>query len=77
MNIELEPALAAAGARVSAWDETGTIADAIEADRHPFFIGLQAHPELRSQLRSPHPVLRAFVLALRTMVEFREPVSLH
>lgn len=73
LNIALEHALATAGCRISAWDETGTIADAIEADRHPFFIGLQGHPELRSRPGSPHPVLLAFVLALRPAVDRGPP----
>ena len=77
LNVALEPALVAAGARVSAWDRTGTVADAIEVDRHPFFMGLQGHPELRSRPRLPHPVLVAFVMSLRTTVDVEVPAALH
>ena len=65
LNAGLKHAFAAAGARVSAWDETGTVADAIEVDRHPFFIGLQGHPELQSAPGAPHPLLSWFVKAAR------------
>ena len=77
LNVDLQPALAAVGARVAAWDETGTVADAVEVDPHPFFIGLQSHPELRSHPQLPHPVLLAFVLTLRKAVRFRAPTCPH
>ncbi|WP_268760621.1 hypothetical protein [Caballeronia cordobensis] len=32
-----------------AHDESGSIADAIEADKHPFFAGIQGHHELSSR----------------------------
>jgi CTP synthase len=30
---------------------------------HPFFMGTQFHPELKSRPLSPHPVLKAFMKA--------------
>ena len=33
------------------------------ADVHPFFVGTQAHPELRSRPTRPHPLFAAFVKA--------------
>ncbi|AQH02673.1 hypothetical protein A9R05_27495 [Burkholderia sp. KK1] len=36
-----------------AHDESGSIADAIEADKHPFFAGIQGHHELSSRNGSP------------------------
>jgi CTP synthase len=32
-------------------------------DVHPFFVGTQAHPELKSRPTRPHPLFRAFVRA--------------
>jgi CTP synthase len=32
-------------------------------DVHPFFVGTQAHPELKSRPTRPHPLFRAFVAA--------------
>lgn len=34
-----------------------------ELSDHPWFVGVQFHPELRSRPRNPHPVFRAFVRA--------------
>lgn len=37
--------------------------EAVELPGHPFFIGLQSHPELRSRLLRPSPPFRSFVSA--------------
>jgi CTP synthase len=63
LNPELETALSTMGVAVSARDESGRIADAIEAADHPFFAGMQGHPELSSQEGEPHPLLMAFLRA--------------
>jgi CTP synthase len=63
LNTDLVPALNAAGLVISACDETGEIADAIELPEHPFYMGMQGHPELSSRRGHPHPLLRAFVTA--------------
>ncbi|MEK6345854.1 MAG: gamma-glutamyl-gamma-aminobutyrate hydrolase family protein [Burkholderia sp.] len=62
---ELDGALAAAGVAIVARDESGRIADAIEASDHPFFIGMQGHPELDSAPGQAHPLLCAFFEAVR------------
>ncbi|MCY0386164.1 gamma-glutamyl-gamma-aminobutyrate hydrolase family protein [Robbsia sp. Bb-Pol-6] len=64
-NAALHPALTAAGLNVVARDDSGQIVDAIEARDHPFFIGMQGHPEQSSTRHRPHPLLRAFVDAAR------------
>jgi CTP synthase len=41
----------------------------LPADMHPFFVGTQAHPELKSRPTRPHPLFSGFVkaaLAYRT-----------
>lgn len=63
LNPELAAPLAAAGVHIVARDTSGQIADAIEAPGHPFFIGMQGHPELSSASGAPHPLLSAFMLA--------------
>ncbi|MGI4857930.1 MAG: glutamine amidotransferase-related protein [Janthinobacterium lividum] len=64
-NPALHAALTAAGVDVAARDRTGAIVDAIEARGHPFFIGMQGHPEQSSKRSRPHPLLLAFVEAAR------------
>ncbi len=35
----------------------------MELPAHPFFLGVQFHPELKSRPRRPHPLFKAFVHA--------------
>jgi CTP synthase len=50
-----------AGVTVCATDSSGHIADAIEARDHPFYIGMQGHPEVSSAAGRAHPFLCAFL----------------
>lgn len=43
--------------------ETGLV-EIIEIPTHPWFIGVQYHPEYRSTVASPHPIFVAFVQAV-------------
>lgn len=65
----LDPALVKdleeAGLRIAATGFDGAIVDAIEDRDHPFFIGMQGHPELGSRENNPHPLLSAFLSAAR------------
>ncbi|MBW0103915.1 CTP synthase [Pseudonocardia sp. KRD291] len=57
----------------------GTLVEFVElpAATHPFFVGTQAHPELKSRPTRPHPLFAAFVkAALRYRAEDRLPVEL-
>lgn len=44
--------------------ETGLV-EIIELPNHPFFIGSQYHPELKSTVEAPHPLFVGFVAAAR------------
>lgn len=39
------------------------LAEIIELPEHPWFVGVQFHPELKSRVTSPHPLFRDFVKA--------------
>jgi len=41
----------------------GQLVEIMELPAHPFFIGVQFHPELKSRPRRPHPLFKAFVKA--------------
>ncbi|RDU70503.1 CTP synthase (glutamine hydrolyzing) [Helicobacter aurati] len=41
--------------------ECNGLIEAIELDSHPFFIGVQFHPEFTSRLQNPNPVIVEFV----------------
>lgn len=55
--------LEAAGLRICARSDDGSVVEGVEISDHPFFIGLQSHPELSSRANAPHPVLRCFLRA--------------
>jgi CTP synthase len=63
LNPALDAPLATLGVTIGARDESGRIADAIEAAAHPFFAGMQGHPELSSREGAPHPLLCGFLEA--------------
>ena len=39
------------------------LVEAVELEGHPWFIGVQYHPEYKSTVSRPHPLFRAFVAA--------------
>ena len=39
------------------------VVEMIELENHPWFVGTQAHPELKSQPVKPHPLFKGFVEA--------------
>ena len=41
----------------------GSLVEAVELKDHPFFIGVQFHPEFKSRPDRPHPVFRGFIKA--------------
>jgi CTP synthase len=41
----------------------GRLVEIVEVPDHPWFVGVQFHPELKSRLVSPHPLFRDFVRA--------------
>jgi CTP synthase len=48
---------------------TNDLVEIIELPGHPWFIGSQFHPELKSRATNPHPLFRDFV---RAAMEYRE-----
>lgn len=49
------------GILISGTSPDGNLVEMIEAPDHPFFVGTQAHPELRSRPNRPHPLYTAFI----------------
>jgi CTP synthase len=52
-----------AGLIVSAQSPDGSLVEMIELPEHPWFVGGQFHPELKSTPRNPHPLFREFIRA--------------
>jgi CTP synthase len=56
-------ALEAAGLRISGRSPDGRLAEMIEINNHPYFIGCQFHPEFKSRPHDPHPLFATFIRA--------------
>ncbi len=55
--------LSAAGLRLSGLSPDGSLVEIVELDDHPWFVGVQFHPELRSRPTRPHPLFAGFIAA--------------
>jgi CTP synthase len=55
--------LEAHGLRFSGMSPDGKLPEIMEIKDHPWFIGVQFHPELKSKPLDPHPLFRSFVKA--------------
>jgi CTP synthase len=51
----------------------GRLVEFVELRNHPFWIGTQAHPELKSRPTKPAPLFDAFIAASRARAEGRNP----
>ncbi len=55
--------LSEAGLQFSGKSPDGTLVEMIEIKDHPWFVGVQFHPEFKSTPRNPHPLFRSFIEA--------------
>jgi CTP synthase len=53
----------AAGVRLCGLSPDGRLPEIIEIPEHPWYIGVQFHPELKSKPFAPHPLFADFVRA--------------
>jgi CTP synthase len=63
VNIAYRDTLEAAGLRFSGMSPDGLLPEIVEIPDHPWFIGVQFHPELKSRPFEPHPLFTSFVRA--------------
>ena len=54
-----------AGLRFSGMSPDGSLPEIVEWSDHPWFIGVQFHPELKSKPFEPHPLFKDFVRAAK------------
>jgi len=52
-----------AGMRVAGASPDDRLVEIVELEAHPWFVGVQFHPEFQSRFLSPHPLFRGFVRA--------------
>lgn len=57
--------------------KTGLV-EVVEIPEHPYFIGTQYHPELKSTVENPHPLFVGFIqAAMRYAASKKSPVTAH
>ena len=61
INIAYRAQLEAAGLRFSGISPDGTLPEIVELTGHPWFVGVQFHPEFKSKPFDPHPLFASFL----------------
>ena len=63
VNINYKERLEQVGLRFSGMSPDGVLPEMVELPEHPWFIGVQFHPELKSKPFEPHPLFTSFIEA--------------
>jgi CTP synthase len=63
VNMRYRERLEEAGLRFSGLSPDGLLPEIVEIPDHPWFIGVQYHPELKSRPFEPHPLFASFIEA--------------
>ncbi|MFN3536912.1 MAG: glutamine amidotransferase-related protein, partial [Brevundimonas sp.] len=63
VNINYRDAIERAGMTISGLSPDGVLPETVERADHPWFIGVQYHPELKSRPFAPHPLFASFIAA--------------
>ena len=63
VNITYRDALEKAGLKFSGMSPDRTLPEIVELEGHPWYVGVQFHPELKSKPFAPHPLFASFIEA--------------
>jgi len=63
VNITYKDRLEKAGLRFSGMSPDSSLPEIVEIPEHPWFVGVQFHPELKSKPFAPHPLFKSFIEA--------------
>ena len=63
VNVNYRAALEATGLRFCGMSPDGVLPEIVELEGHPWFVGVQYHPELKSKPFDPHPLFAGFIAA--------------
>jgi CTP synthase len=63
VNVNFKRRLEATGMMFSGMSPDGSLPEIIELPGHPWFVGVQYHPELKSKPFDPHPLFAGFIAA--------------
>lgn len=62
-NNDYRDAFESAGMKIAGTSPDGRLVEAVEIPQHPYYIGVQYHPEFKSRPNKAHPLFREFVKA--------------
>jgi CTP synthase len=65
VNIRYREAIEGAGLKMTGMSPDGLLPEIVERDDHPWFVGVQYHPELKSRPFAPHPLFASFIAAAK------------
>ncbi|CAN5234354.1 CTP synthase [soil metagenome] len=63
ININYRDRLEQHGMRFAGMSPDGVLPETVELEGHPWFVGVQYHPELKSRPFAPHPLFASFIAA--------------
>ncbi|MBU1629584.1 gamma-glutamyl-gamma-aminobutyrate hydrolase family protein, partial [Patescibacteria group bacterium] len=66
-NNDYRDQLENAGLVIAGVNPEQNLVEIVEIKNHPFFVGVQFHPEFQSRPLKPHPLFRAFINAAKTV----------
>ena len=75
LNNKYLDALQQAGLKASGTNPETNLVEIVEIPGHPFFIGVQYHPELKSTVENPHPLFVHFVKAAKAFAARKDNLA--
>ncbi|MEZ5973336.1 MAG: hypothetical protein R3E96_00425 [Planctomycetota bacterium] len=72
-NNTYRPAFEASPMVLSGLHPGRDLVEIVELPEHPFFMGVQYHPEFKSRPLDPHPIFRGFVAAAKARMLSQRP----
>ena len=63
VNVNYVETLNDVGLKIAGMSPDGALPETVERSDHPWFIGVQYHPELKSRPFAPHPLYASFIAA--------------
>ena len=63
LNNEFRNVLEGKGLVMAGLNPEKDLVEIVELKKHPFFVGVQFHPEFKSRFLHPHPVFKSFIKA--------------
>jgi len=66
VNVNYKDRLEQVGLRFSGMSPDGILPEIVEIPDHPWFVGVQFHPELKSRPFAPHPLFTSFIGAAKS-----------